>query len=346
MTSSPSGLASAEAPKARKRLTQYFHPIARSEDVTPGLNVFRLLGEDVLVYRNADGRPVAFQDLCIHRGTRLSLGDVTPGGTIRCAYHGWEYDETGGCVRIPSLPPGASIPRKARIVAYATREAYGVVWVALEDPVADVPRFPNEEWNDPDWRGFLAFVQTWASSAGRVLENFCDWAHLPWVHENLLGTRDRAEVKPYDIWETDLQMGHTIEQDEPLGPEDLYSTQLTRNVFVVTLPFSVHLNRQEPEKGHETMISMSVAPVAPKLSTLYLWISRNHTLEPEHDDLFRGFSETVFSQDRRIVESQRPEEIPLDLRDEMHLKVPDAFSLVYRRLLSEYGEEGHEFLQP
>lgn len=333
------------APRAKPGLAHYFHPIATSAEVTREPKVFRLLGEDVLVYRTSDG-PVAFRDLCIHRGTRLSLGDVTAEGNIRCPYHGWEYDATGACVRIPSLPEGASIPRKARAFAYHAREAYDVVWVAIGDPVADVPRFPNGQWDDPDWRGFLAFVQTWNGSAGRVLENFCDWAHLPWVHENVLGTRDRAVVGAYNVWESDSQLGHTIEQEEPLGPDDLYSTQLTRNVFEITLPFTVHLNRQEPEKGHETIISMSVAPLTPKTSTLYLWITRNHTREPEHDAMFRDFSLHVFAQDRVVVESQRPEEIPLDLRDEMHLKVPDAFALVYRRLLAEFGPEGEDFLAP
>jgi phenylpropionate dioxygenase-like ring-hydroxylating dioxygenase large terminal subunit len=332
-------------PRSRPGLEHYYHPLARSGDVTREPRVFQLLGEDVVAFRTDEG-PAAFKDLCIHRGTRLSLGAVTEEGNLRCAYHGWEYNRSGDCVRIPSLPEGASIPRKARAFAYQAKEAYDVVWVAMAEPVADVPTFPNDEWDDPNWRGFLAFVQTWHSSAGRMLENFCDWAHLPFVHENLLGTRDRAEVKPYDVWESETQMGHTIEQEEPLGPEDLYSTQMTRNVFVVTLPFTVHLNRQEPEKGHETMISMSVAPITPKLSTLYLWITRNHTLEPEHDDMFRQFSLTIFGQDRVVVESQRPEEIPLDLRDELHLKVPDAFSLVYRRLLAEFGPESLEFLKP
>jgi phenylpropionate dioxygenase-like ring-hydroxylating dioxygenase large terminal subunit len=330
---------------SRLGLAHYYHPVARAEDVTDQPKAFELLGEEIVLYSDAQG-PVAFKDLCIHRGTRLSLGEVTRDGNIRCAYHGWEYNRTGKCVRIPSLPEGASIPRKAQAFAFHAKEAYDVVWVAVRDPVADVPRFPNDEWDNPEWRGILSFVQTWSSSAGRVLENFCDWAHLPWVHENLLGTRDRAEVRPYDVWESDSQMGHTIEQDEPLGPDDLYSTQLTSNVFVVTLPFTVHLNRQEPDKGHETMISMSVAPLTPKLSTLYVWITRNHTLEPEHDDLFRQFSLTVFAQDRVVVESQRPEEIPLDLREEMHLKAPDAFSLVYRRLLAEFGPEGEDFLKP
>jgi phenylpropionate dioxygenase-like ring-hydroxylating dioxygenase large terminal subunit len=335
----------APSPRSKPGLAHYFHPIAPSADVTREPKVFPLLGEDVLVFRT-DAGPVAFKDLCIHRGTRLSLGDVTAEGNIRCPYHGWEYDASGACVRIPSLPEGASIPRKARAFAYHAREAYGVVWVALADPVAGVPAFPRGEWDDPGWRGFLGFVQTWSASAGRVLENFCDWAHLPWVHENVLGTRDRAEVRPYDVWESDSQMGHTIEQEEPLGPDDLYSTQLTRNVFEITLPFTVHLNRQEPDRGNETIISMSVAPLTPKTSTLYLWITRNHTLEAEHDDLFRDFSLQVFAQDRVVVESQRPEEIPLDLRDEMHLKVPDAFALVYRRLLADFGPEGEDYLAP
>jgi phenylpropionate dioxygenase-like ring-hydroxylating dioxygenase large terminal subunit len=333
------------ARRSRPGLAHYFYPLAKAEDVTREPKVLHLLGEDFVAFRNDDG-PVVLKDLCIHRGTRLSLGDVTSEGNIRCPYHGWEYNARGECVRIPSLPDGASIPRKARAFAYPVREYYDVVWTALGDPVAEVPSFPHDEWDDPGWRGFLAFQQTWMASAGRVLENFCDWAHLPWVHENLLGTRDRAEVRPYDIWESETQMGHTIEQDEPLGPDDLYSTQLTRNIFEITLPFTVHLNRSEPDKGHQTIISMSVAPITPKSSNLYVWITRNHTLETEQDDAFRQFSITIFGQDRVVVESQRPEQIPLDLRDEMHLKVPDAFSLVYRRLLSEFGPEGEAFLAP
>jgi phenylpropionate dioxygenase-like ring-hydroxylating dioxygenase large terminal subunit len=101
-------------------LSQYFHPVARSSDVGGRLSTFRLMAEDVVLYRNAEGRAVAFKDLCIHRGSRLSLGEVTPEGNIRCAYHGWEYAWDGRCVRIPSLPLDAPIPAKARAITYAT----------------------------------------------------------------------------------------------------------------------------------------------------------------------------------------------------------------------------------
>src|SRR5258707_4053278 len=108
-------------------LANYWHPLCLSDDVTARPRPFRLLGEAVVAFRDADG-VAAFKDLCIHRGTALSLGTITD-GRLTCPYHGWEYDRTGACVHIPSLPPGSSIPRKARAIAYRAQERYGLVWV-------------------------------------------------------------------------------------------------------------------------------------------------------------------------------------------------------------------------
>lgn len=327
---------------APRHLSQFFHPLARSEEVTGQPRRFGLLGTDIVAYRDSEGRAIAFKDVCIHRGSALSLGWVE-GDNLVCAYHGWTYDRTGKCVKIPSLPANRGIPGKARVIRYETCEAYGVVWVALEDPVAPIPSFPNDEWDNDEWRGFVTFVQTWQSSAGRILENFCDWSHLPWVHENLLGTRDRAEVQPHNVWATELQLGYTMEPEEALAPGDL--ADRARHVYTVTLPFTVHLSRQEPDNGRETIASITVAPITPKLSKVYHWTTRNHTLTPDADETFRDFSGKIMAQDQHIVESQRPEEIPLDLRNEMHIKVPDAFSIVYRRLLREFGDESVDFLR-
>ena len=323
------------------RPSQFFHPLATSEEVTSTPQRFTLLNTDIVAFRDTEGRPIAFKDVCIHRGTPLSLGWVD-GDNLVCAYHGWAYDRTGRCVRIPALPEGRRIPGKARAIRYEIGEAYGVVWVAIDEPAAPIPSFPNGEWDKPGWRGFLSVVETWHSSAGRILENFCDWAHLPWVHENLLGTRDHSEVQPYNVWESDLQLGFTVEPDAALASGDLVGQ--ARHVYTISLPFTVHLTREECDSGHETLSSMSVAPLTPKLSKVYLWVTRNHTLAPEADETFRDFDRTILAQDRHIVERQRPEEIPLDLRAEMHVKVPDAFSVLYRRLLSEFGEESDDFL--
>jgi phenylpropionate dioxygenase-like ring-hydroxylating dioxygenase large terminal subunit len=68
----------------------------------------------------------------------------------------------------------------------------------------------------------------------------------------------------------------------------------------------------------------------------YVFSSRNFALDQPDDD-FRTLISTIFAQDRTIVESQRPEELPLDLSGELHLKDPDAGKLQYRRMLSEFG---------
>jgi phenylpropionate dioxygenase-like ring-hydroxylating dioxygenase large terminal subunit len=329
--------------KARSnRIAQYFHPVAKASELEDSPLRRTLLGEDIVLFRS-EGQAVAFRDLCIHRAARLSLGEVTDEGNLRCGYHGWEYDSEGRCVRIPALPAGTSIPRKARAFRYEAREAYGLIWVALEEPVADIPAFPNGEWDDPARRNFIPINQVWQASAGRAIENFCDVAHFPWLHENKLGSRDDALIEPYDVWSSDTQLGFTW--DQKAQPDDLYSSGICRNTYIVTLPFTVHVIRENLESGDHVVLALCASPTTTKTCRLFMLNSRNHTLDPKADAAFMAFAEDLFNEDRTAVESQRPEEIPIDLREELHLKVPDAFSLVYRRLLAEFGEEGEAFLR-
>jgi phenylpropionate dioxygenase-like ring-hydroxylating dioxygenase large terminal subunit len=312
-------------------LANYWHPIARSEDVVEQPKQFELLSEKICAFRTEDGVS-AFKDLCIHRGTALSLGWVTD-GRITCAYHGWQYDAAGKCVKIPSLPPGSSIPAKARAIAYRAEERYGLVWVALAEPVAPIPGYP--EWDDPGFRAFLSSTYVWHSSAGRTVENFMDVSHFPFVHENLLGTRDQTEVAPTDVVETDFGLTYYYEQEEP---NELYSGpgQVTRWDYTLYTPFTIHLRKTIPN-GEETVITLMSAPTSPKLTNMYFFLARNHR-QDEDDSTWKDFSDTIMEQDRVIVESQRPEEIPTDLREELHLKVPDASGIAYRRLLGRIDQ--------
>jgi phenylpropionate dioxygenase-like ring-hydroxylating dioxygenase large terminal subunit len=310
----------------RHTLANYWHPLARSEDVTGQPKQFELLNEKVCAFRT-DAGVSAFKDVCIHRGTALSLGWVTE-GRITCAYHGWEYDHTGACVTIPSLPKGATIPAKARAVAYRAEERYGLVWVALSEPVAPIPAFP--EWDDPGFRAFLSATYVWKSSAGRTVENFMDISHFPFVHDGLLGTREQTEVAATNVVETAHGLTYYYEQEEP---NELYSGpgQVTRWDYALYTPFTIHLRKTIPN-GEETVITLMSAPTSPKLTHMYFFIARNHHQE-EDDATWKEFSDTIMEQDRAIVESQRPEEIPTDLREELHLKVPDASGIAYRRIL-------------
>ena len=86
-----------------ERLRACWHGVAYSSAV--GTTPYRthLLGEQIVVWRDGQGTAHAFRDLCIHRGTALSLGSVT-GDEIVCPYHGWRYAVDGRCTAIPQLP--------------------------------------------------------------------------------------------------------------------------------------------------------------------------------------------------------------------------------------------------
>src|SRR4051812_28123054 len=97
-------------------LRHYWYPIATADELTDKPHAVTLLDERLVLFRAPD-RIAAFRDLCIHRGTPLSLGWIED-STLVCAYHGWSYAADGACVRIPSLLPEQAIPRKARATSY------------------------------------------------------------------------------------------------------------------------------------------------------------------------------------------------------------------------------------
>lgn len=314
-------------------LANYWHPIAESKDVTDQPKRFHLLGTELVAFRS-EGKASVFRDLCIHRGAALSLGWVTD-GRITCPYHGWQYDGSGACVRIPSLPEGSNVPRKARAIAYRAEERYGLVWVALDEPVADIPSWPNDEWNDPDYHTHLSSHNVWRTSAGRAVENFMDFSHFPIVHPNLLAPPDQTVVPTVEIEETDYGLRYSYETIEPESPSSAEG-DVVEFEYQYRKPFTVHVRKQTPDGGI-TYVTLVASPSTAKSTDLYILFVRNYALD-EADSSFDHFSNRVLEQDRRVVESQRPEEIPTDLREELHLKVPDASGIAFRRVLDTIAD--------
>jgi phenylpropionate dioxygenase-like ring-hydroxylating dioxygenase large terminal subunit len=312
-------------------LANYWHPIATIDQVEEQPRQFRLLGVDLVAFSTSGGVRV-FRDLCIHRGTALSLGFVED-GMLRCGYHGWAYDDSGACVEIPALPPGAPIPPKARAIVYQSQVRFGLVWVALDDPIEDIPDFPDDEWGADGYRTFVSHHYVWNTSAGRAVENFMDISHFAFVHEGILGSRDHAEVAEHQVGPRGSGLYYRLEAPEPAN---LHSRpgDVIRWEYFLTGPFTIHLRKTVPS-GDVTLISLAASPTADKVTNMFLWIARNHKLEEDFDREFLDFTHEIMEQDRRIVESQRPEEIPIDLREELHLKIPDASGIAYRRLLGE-----------
>src|ERR687896_1709338 len=98
----------------------------------------RLLGEDLVAFRDSAGKPGLFVQACPHRGASLFFGRNEEAG-LRCVYHGWKFDVTGACVDMPSEPAESNFKSKVRIKAYPGREHAGIIWIYMGPPEKQPP---------------------------------------------------------------------------------------------------------------------------------------------------------------------------------------------------------------
>jgi len=134
-----------DAPMGRV-LRRYWLPVLLADEVEtdgPPLRV-RLLGEDLIAFRDSEGRVGLVDAFCPHRRAPMFFGRNEECG-LRCVYHGWKFDRTGACVDMPSEPPDSLFKQKVAIAAYPCDERNGVVWAYLGP--APAPALPALEWN-------------------------------------------------------------------------------------------------------------------------------------------------------------------------------------------------------
>jgi phenylpropionate dioxygenase-like ring-hydroxylating dioxygenase large terminal subunit len=296
------------------------------------LQPVRVLGQDVVLWRASDGVR-AWKDLCVHRGAKLSLGRVfsSDNGTcVACPYHGWEYNSAGECVRIPAHTDQAP-PARARVDRFAVQEKYGLVWVCLGEPVGQVPCFP--EGVTPGFRLISTGPYEYHAQGPRIIENILDLAHLPIAHAGMLGDPAKAEIGEYAV--TTDERG-IVARDIPIWQPDPDGTGRPAKVhytYWVERPFTTRLTKMHPSQ--QFAILGTVTPVDAENSLAWVVIAMNYAHDVPEKEL-RDFQDKVTAQDIRIVNSQRPELLPLDLQSELHLR-SDQIAIAYRRWLKQLG---------
>lgn len=122
-------------------LRRYWHPIALSASVGPRPANVKLLGEDLIIFRDKMGRPGLLYPRCMHRGTTLYYGRIEERG-IRCCYHGWLFDVQGNCLEQPCEPDGGRHRDAVRQPWYPVQERYGLIFAYLGPPER-VPMLPR-----------------------------------------------------------------------------------------------------------------------------------------------------------------------------------------------------------
>ena len=329
-----------------KNLRACWHPVAYAHEVTGTPFAAKLLGEALVIWRAADGIPHAMKDLCIHRGTALSLGWVN-GSELVCGYHGWRYNTSGACTLIPQKVASTAIPIKARVERFSCVERFGLIWVALQEPqrypLPDIPELENGKWKVVNTGPF-----SWDSDASRQVENFTDFGHFPWVHPGLLGDVNRPVVPDHKVEVRGNVLHYTIVRPEaantddfPVFGNDQALAPERRSRYELHLPYTIVLRLGwGGEKG--MVYFFAAQPIDQNHCRGYCIIGRNYDLD-QPDSVLQAFEDTIFGQDKRIVESQRPEQVPFDLAAELHLTF-DNVAINYRRAMHAQALDYYHYL--
>jgi phthalate 4,5-dioxygenase oxygenase subunit len=143
----------------------------------------RLMGEDLIAFRDSDGEVGLLANNCPHRGASLFFGRNEEAG-LRCVYHGWKFDTAGQCIDMPNEPAESDFKTKVKAVAYPTHESGGIVWTYM-GPHDRMPPFrdfgteslPREQWRASKTQTYCNFVQ--------ALEGNLDTAHISFLHRSL-----------------------------------------------------------------------------------------------------------------------------------------------------------------
>lgn len=317
-------------------LAGHWHPIAQSADVGAAPHKCMLLDEPLVAYR-VHGELVVARDICPHRGVPLSLG-THDGEGIVCAYHGLRYGVEGRCNRIPSSPQ-QRIPAKLKLLTYPAVERYGLIWTCLAPVAGNVPALPAmPHWDEPDYQQILCPPFDVGGFAGRQVEGFIDVAHFAWIHTATFADPGKPEVESYVTVETPQGFYADYRSrigNYPIGvdgraPQDF----VWLRHFDVHLPFTATLTIHFPDDGR-LVIMNAASPISARRTRLYAPIARNFDKHLPVADA-HAFNLRIFEEDRRIVESQRPERLPLDPTFEFHIPA-DASSIAYRRGLKRMG---------
>jgi 5,5'-dehydrodivanillate O-demethylase len=165
-------------------LRRYWLPLSRDEDLLDIPCAVRILGEDLVLFRDPDGRPGLLGQYCPHRGTSLEYGDIEDGG-IRCPYHGWLFDVRGQCLEQPAEPKDSTFYRRVRHLAYPVRELGGLLFAYLGPGGDDPPPLPRyAPLVEPGGQRQLEPVRQLDYNWFNFWENSADPAHLSILHRH------------------------------------------------------------------------------------------------------------------------------------------------------------------
>ena len=260
-------------------IREYWFPALPSREfpeIDGDIKRMRLLGENLVMYRDSEGRMGALAEACPHRGASLYFGRNEEGG-LRCPYHGWKFDVSGRCVDMPTEPEGSNFINKVRARAYPCHDVNHMVWIYMgsQEPP---PPFPNYEVNTlpPDQvsePNVMMEEANWVQN----LEGDLDSAHLDWVHKRLHKDGEKPPHGVNGFYNSDPRPPHFEVVKTPYGafysamrllPDNKEWHRVNQFIFpfhtMITVGPTVSFRSFVPLDDHHAMlITQSANPAGP-----------------------------------------------------------------------------------
>lgn len=319
-----------------------------SKSLTDSPLKVKMLGQNLVLFRDDKGVAHCLSDVCIHRGGSLSGGRCID-GNVACPYHGWQFDGEGKVQFIPSEGRDFNIPDRARVDAYPTEERYGMIWVFLgdlpEEERPPIPPFP--EYDDPKWRA-ITDEWTWKAEAARVIENGIDLAHASFVHP-VFGTPDTAgENQIVKVEKDDLNgMSWNIQYPPQLKGElglrrfirkDRQPTETIPGYHLSGYVVRIQINLN---KYMNLLMFDCNTPVDEHTTRTFATQLRTFFKLPLFDANSRKRLRKVFKEDADIIEAAAPNYLPENLANELSVQ-DDRFMSSFRTARRKLIEKGNQ----
>ena len=302
-------------------LRNRWYVAALSTEVSSAPLARTLLNSPMVLYRDTKGAAIVLEDRCVHRQAPLSLGEVI-GDHLQCGYHGFTYDRTGACIRVPSQ---AQIPPGACVRAYPVIEKQGFVHVWPGDPAQaecqapfDFPSIDRDGWNC-----------RYASLRGRfdyrlLIDNLMDLTHLAFTHKKTIGAGGVAEQGRARTERDGDRVRVTRLMDDiapaPVHVEVIgYEGNVDRwQIIEFNPPCHIALdvgNARAGRGGHDAAPgdklidrrTLHMATPETETTTLYFWVSTypSNSMTPAQEQIIYDRTMDVLDEDVAMIEGQQ-----------------------------------------
>lgn len=322
----------------------FWYPAEESHNITDSPTKVKMLGLQFVMWRDESGKAQCIANTCTHRGGSLGDGKVV-GDCIQCPYHGWLFNGSGDCERIPSLGPLTKIPERSHIDAYPVEERYGLVFVFLGDlPEDERPTImPCDEFAKDGWRA-VRKRYTWNCNYVRLVENQSDPSHVEYVHSGFgfAGRDGDYRVPKIDIEKTDWGAGAMVKFYSPeLPDQDMKGMQSEGDTDAGSGYHAVsstwtHVNFNATDRFY---IYLFAVPRDELEMEVFLINLRNCRLDEQYDKNFSERIDVALEEDRIVVEKLDPA-IATDEEDGEFIVPADDIIMDYRRARRDWQQRG------